>query len=211
MNISNSPQRSEEWYQARRGLPTCSRFDSILTASKGQPSAAQDTLIDHLLAESLCPPEQGVIRHMTPEMEQGVKLEAEARCCYELEHAAEPVAEVGFILADCGLFGGSPDALVGETGGVEIKCPAAATHIGYVRDGVLPTAYKCQVHGYMIVTGRRWWDFFSYHRGIPPFRLRVERDEFTAKLEAELHRFCEKYNRARELFSLAPIGIAIAA
>jgi hypothetical protein len=206
MRTIDAPQRTEAWFAARRGLPTCSRFDRILTAAKGLPSAGQESLIDELLAESICPPEEGVIRPSTPEMEYGMKLEAEARCCYELAHATQPVHEVGFIVHDSGLFGGSPDALVGETGGVEIKCPNATTHIGYVRAGTLPNEYKCQLHGYMIVTGCSWWSFFSYARHLPPFHLVVARDAFTERLEAELHAFCAKYNKARAVFNLPPVG-----
>ena len=208
MTTFDAPQRSEGWYEARRGLPTCSRFDKILTAVQGKPSSAQQTLINELLAESLCPPQEGMIRLATAEMEYGMKLEAEARVAYQLEFATEPVTEVGFMLADCGLFGGSPDALVGEDGGVEIKCPNASTHISYYRGGELPNEYKCQVHGYMIVSKREWWDFFSYARFVLPFYIRVERDEFTAKLEAELLDFCARYNEARRLFDLPQIGAA---
>jgi hypothetical protein len=208
MTVVDTAQRSESWFEARRGLPTCSRFSSILTAAQARPSAAQDTLINELIAESILPPEQGVIRPATADMEQGMKLEAEARCAYELEYASEPVREVGFVLHDSGLFGGSPDALVGESGGVEIKCPAPATHVGYFRAGVLPNEYKAQVHGYMIVTGRAWWDFFSYARNLPPLCLRIVRDEFTAKLAVELGNFCARYNEARAKFGLPPIGKA---
>lgn len=201
-------QRSEQWFAARRGLPTCSRFDSILTPKTGKASAAQESLINELIAESIQPPEAGLIKPQftTAEMEQGMVLEAEARCAYELEFAPEPVSEVGFVTHDSGLFGGSPDALVGESGGVEIKCPLLSTHIGYVRAGDLPSDYKCQVHGYLIVTGRGWWDFFSYARNAAPFRLRVTRDDFTAKLEAELHAFCARYNAERAKFNLPPVG-----
>lgn len=189
-------------------MPTASRFSQILTAAKGQPSSAQETLINELLAESICPPEEGFIRdaYISPEMEHGMKLEAEARCSFELEYAAGPVREVGFVIHASGMFGGSPDALVGADGGVEIKCPAAATHIGYFRDGVLPMIYRTQVHGYMIVTGRDRWDFFSYARNLPPFHMRITRDDFTAKLEAELLAFCERYNKARAVFDLPPLG-----
>jgi hypothetical protein len=204
----DTAQRSEQWFAARRGLPTCSRFDRILTAAKAQPAAAQSALIDELIAETICPPQEGLIRPATAEMEYGLKLEAEARCAYELEFARGNVREVGFVLHDSGMFGGSPDALVGEDGGVEIKCPNAATHIGYVRAGVLPNDYKAQVHGYMVVTGRAWWSFFSYARHFPPFHVRVERDEFTAKLAAELLNFCQRYNEARAKFNLPPIGAA---
>lgn len=208
MTTINTPQRSEAWFAARRGLPTCSRFDSILTPKTGKPSAAQDALINELIAESIQPPEAGLIKpqYISEDMEQGMKLEAEARCAYELEFAQAPVQEVGFILHDSGLFGGSPDALVGETGGCEIKCPALATHIGYVRDGTLPPEYRCQVHGYLIVTGRAWWSFFSYARGTEPLHLTVTRDDFTARLEAELLAFCARYNQERAKFGLPLIG-----
>lgn len=139
-------------------------------------------------------------------MEQGMKLEAESRCAYELEFAPAPVREAGFVLHDSGLFGGSPDALVGDVGGCEIKCPLLETHVGYVRAGVLPDAYKAQCHGYLIVTGCAWWSFFSYARGAEPLHLRIVRDDFTAALEAELLRFCARYNGERAKFNLPPIG-----
>jgi hypothetical protein len=208
MTTLDVQQRSEQWYEARRGLPTCSRFDQILTAAKAQPAAAQQTLINELIAESICPPEQGVIRHVTAEMEYGMKLEAEARCCFELQYATGPVSEVGFVLHSSSLCGGSPDALVGDDSGVEVKCPTASVHVGYIREGVLPQAYRCQVNGYMIVTGRRNWSFFSYCRNFPPFHLRVEWSDFTDKLEAELFAFCKRYNAERAKFDLRPIGSA---
>lgn len=202
------PQRSLAWFHARRGIPTCSRFDSIMTPVTAKPAKAQESLINELIAESIAPPDAGFIKpqYISEDMEQGMKLEAEARCAYEMEHAPEPVSEVGFVLHDSGLFGGSPDALVGEAGGCEIKCPLLSTHIGYVRNGVLPDAYKCQVHGYLLVTGRKWWDFFSYARGTAPFHLRVTCDEFTDKLALELRIFCAHYNAERAKFELPPIG-----
>jgi hypothetical protein len=201
----NVAQRSEEWFAARRGLPTCSRFDMILTPKTGKPASAQETLINQLIAESVLPPEDGLLRRnfTTPEIEQGMILEAEARCAYELEHAnGAAVTEVGFLRSACGRFGGSPDALVGDEGGVEIKCPQAATHVGYLRAGELPPEYRCQVHGYLVVTGRPWWDFFSYARSFPPLRVRVVADDFTAKLAAELDAFCTRYAAERAKFGL---------
>lgn len=206
MTTSDAPQRSEAWFEARRGLPTCSRFDMILTPARGEPSKSQDTLINELIVESVLPHEQGVIRHVTPEMEYGIRLEAEARCFYELSVATEPVKEVGFILADSGLYGGSPDALVGDNGGVEIKVPSPATHVSYLRGGVLPAAYRLQVEGYLAVSGRQWWDFMSYSRHFEHFVVRTYRSEFTARLDHELIRFCEKYNEARARFGLPKIG-----
>lgn len=206
MNITCATQRTEEWYAARRGLPTASRFDKILTPKEGKPSSQQNVLINELIAESVLPPQEGAIVPATEEMYEGMKLEAEARCYYELEQAKAPVTQVGFCIHDSGLFGCSPDGLVGEDGGLELKVPLAKTHIGYVREGVLPDAYKNQIHGSMIVTGRRWWSFFSYSRHFEPFHIRVERDAFTQKLEGELFAFCARYNAERAKFNLPPIG-----
>jgi hypothetical protein len=207
VKVFDYAQRSAEWFAARRGIPTASRFDNIVTPARCDPSTSQAKLINALLAESLCPPEEEIAQYVSPDMEFGMKLEAEARCAYEFEHAnKQPIKEVGFILADCGMFGGSPDALVGEEGGVEIKVPAPTTHIGYIRAGVLPQDYKVQIHGHLIVTGRKWWDFWSYARHLPSFRVRVERDDFTKKLETELHAFCARYNEARQKFGLPPLG-----
>ena len=195
-------------------MPTASRFKSILTPAQGKPSSAQDTLINELLAESLLPPTEGIIRRpMTAEMEHGVIYEAEARCSYDLEHAKAPVKEVGFVIHESGLFGGSPDCLVGEFGGCEIKCPGGedsklpgAKHIGFIRENVLPDEYKCQIHGYLVITGRAFWDLFVYSRNLPPFLFTVKPDDFTKKLEAELFKFCERYNAERAKFGLKPIG-----
>lgn len=208
MIVNEAQQRSDAWYALRRGLPTASRFDSILTPKTGEPSKAQEKLIDELIAESIQPPEQGFIRHyISPEMEQGMKLEGEARCSFELEYAkGQPVKEVGFIMHDSGLFGGSPDALVGDDSGLEMKCPNLSTHIGYVRAGVLPPEYRCQLHGSMVVTGRNSWSFFSYARGALPFHILVKRDDFTKKLEDALYAFSKKYNTEREKFGLPPLG-----
>lgn len=203
MKTIDFPQRSPEWFEARRGLPTASRFDQILTPAKGEPSKAQETLINELIAE--CLTEAGEDRR-TAAMEAGNLLEDEARAAYELDHAEGlSVQQVGLLLEDSGRFGGSPDSLVGEDGGLEIKCPIAATQVAYVRAGLLPSDYRCQVHGHLVVTGRAWWDFFSYHRGLPSLRVRVTRDEFTDKLSVELGKFCAKYNEARARFGLAPL------
>ncbi len=199
-------QGSEAWFAARRGVPTASRFDRIITPVTMKPSSSQGKLIDELIAESLLPASTEPER-MSEEMRSGMILEAEARCCYELGHATDKVTEVGFLMHDSGLFGCSPDALVGENGGVEIKCPNGTTHIGYVRAGVLPSDYRCQTHGSLIVTGRPWWDFFSHHRGLPPLCVRVMRDGFTAALEAELFAFSVRYNEARAAFGLPPLGV----
>lgn len=201
-------QRTEEWFACRQGLPTASNFSSILSPVKATPSAAQKTLIAELVAEALLPgAPDGLIPSgpMTYDMIHGMQMEDEARKAYAFETGLD-ARLVGFCEHDSGRFGCSPDAIVGEDGGTEIKCPALKTHIGWLLDGGLPDEHKLQVHGSLIVTGRAWWDFWSYSRMAPPLRVRVVPDEFTAKLAHELNRFCDKLDAARARFGLPPLA-----
>lgn len=191
-------QLTAEWWQLRRGVPTASSFDRILTPAKGQPSKQQEDYIAELLAErsEFVPPyvvpSGGFV---SDEMAEGLRREPEARSWYALQTDGD-VRQVGFVLSACGRFGCSPDALVGEDGGLELKNPTAKVHVGWLLKGTLPTEYRCQVHGAMIVTGRQWWDFLSYVPGFPPLLVHVLPDEFTEALRAELRRFDQKYQAA---------------
>lgn len=125
-------------------------------------------------------------------MLRGIELEGEARNFYQIVNDVE-VQQVGFCISDGDhKYGASPDALVGDDGGLEIKCPSMAVHVEYLLNGKLPTTYFQQVQGGLLVTSRKWWDFVSYYPGIKPLIVRVERDEvFIGKLKSELEKFCK--------------------
>jgi hypothetical protein len=109
-------------------------------------------------------------------MEQGSILEHEAIPWFEFAHDVA-IDRVGFCTTDDGRAGCSPDGLIGEDGGIEMKCPLPHTHLKYLLAGTLPADYAAQVHGSMYVTGRKWWMFVSYSRKFPALVIRVERDE----------------------------------
>jgi hypothetical protein len=195
VRIIDCEQLSEQWWRVRRGVPTASRFDSILTPKTMKPAAAQQEYIHELIADTvrLSPVwTTNLGRPMTPEMQFGVDTEPEARAWYEMERGLE-ARRVGFITTDDGRFGCSPDGLT-EEGGVEIKCPSLKTQVRYLLEGGLPPEYRCQLHGTLIVTGRPWWDFCSYATGLPALLVRVEPDAFTEALAAELDRFRARYD-----------------
>ena len=73
------------------------------------------------------------------------------------------------------------------------KNPNAATHAEYLYYGVLPDDYKAQVHGYLIISGRAWWDFLSYCPGLQPFIIRVTPDEYTKQLRVNMELFWTDY------------------
>lgn len=191
MKIVDIKQGTEEWFEIRAGIPTASSFDKVITSS-GDKSKQIKKYCFQLVGEKLSgKKEEG---YANSAMERGIIMEEEVRNLYELVTInlnEQKVYEVGFCLDDEMKFGCSPDALIGEDGGLEIKCPGMANHVQYLYEGKLPTSYYQQVQGSLLVTGREWWDFMSYYPGLEPFMIRVYPDlEFQKKLKKildELH------------------------
>lgn len=168
-------QGSVQWLQLHVGVPTASEFRQILT-DELEPRTGEmpKTYLAKKLAEKWRnAPLPGFSSHS---VEQGTIREEEARPWYELTHGID-VQQVGFVLADDGRCGCSPDGLIGDDSGLEIKCPEAQTHVKYLLNGGLPKEYAPQVYGSLFVTGRKEWRFLSYHRGFPALELTIKRDE----------------------------------
>jgi len=182
--ILDHEQGTEEWFAARLGRPSASMFSKLITTT-GKPSSSADGYINQLLAEIITGHSEG--HFSNAHTERGNLLEPDARDMYEFISGNE-VMEVGFILDDSLDFGCSPDGLVCTDGGLEIKCPAGNTQVAYLRDPTVGVKkYWQQIQGCMMVTGREWWDFMTYHPEMPHVLVRVERDEeYIAKLAAEI-------------------------
>jgi hypothetical protein len=191
-------QGSPAWEACRLGLPTASRYDEILTPKTLKASASAPKYRNQLLAEWLC----GYAIDFGGKsgfMDRGTEMEPEARAWYEFDRGCD-VTVAGFVLRDDGETGGSPDGLVDEDGGIEIKCPAIHTHIGYLLDPAsLVAEYKGQTQGYMYLTGRAWWDVVSYNPQLPKVVQRIERDEeYISALDRALGVFIQFLNEAKE-------------
>lgn len=196
--IHDIAQGDLDWLTLRVGRVTASDFDRIVTPEfKVRDGATPYTYLCEKIAEAYKgKPMAGI---STWETEQGQLLEDEARGWYAMEHDDVKIRNVGFVEHDNGRCGCSPDALLGEDGGLEIKCPQPTNHVRYLLDGILPKDYAPQVHFSIYVTGAKWWRFVSYHRGYPAFVLRVERDEtIMAKIDAALAAFYVRYDAAME-------------
>lgn len=176
MRILDVAQGSPEWHRARLGIPTASCFDKILTPKTLKPSASAETYMRTLLAEHFI----GIPPGMEPTgfMTRGVELEEYAARYYAFTNDAD-VRTVGFVTRDDGMVGCSPDRLVGVDGGLEIKCPSAAVHIGNLlaKDGGVQIDYRLQIQGCLWLCQREWWDALSYHPDLPDATHRVNRDE----------------------------------
>ena len=167
-------QRSDEWFNARLGIPTASSFNKLIT-STGKPSTQAATYINTLIAERVTGERSET--HTSPAMERGTELEADAVAWYELL-TDNVVVETGFHRHPDVACGASPDGLVGDGEGcLEIKCPMASTHVANLRKNAVPSQYVPQIQGQMWVLGLKWCDFVSYHPQLPPTLIRVTRDE----------------------------------
>lgn len=192
MRIIECEQRSDEWWNAKLGIPTASCFHRIVT-TKGDRSKQRDGYLYSLVAERLVGKQDE--SYMSPAMEEGILREEESRWVYAMTYEVV-VDEVGFCLADNGRWGCSPDGLVGDDGLIELKNPKAKTAVEYLVGGNLPSTYYQQVMGGLFVTGRDWADFISYCEGLPLLVVRVKPDkEFFEKLEEELTLFCDDLDR----------------
>lgn len=183
-------QGTEEWKAERLGIATASEFNKILT-STGKKSTQADTYA-YLKAAQVISGKTFETWQGNEHTERGNELEPEAVSYYEFV-SDNKAQETGFILSECGLYGASPDRLIGDDGLLELKCPAPQTQVKYLQKKKVPTEYFVQVQGQLLVTGRKWCDFMSYHPDLPHLLLRVERDEaFIEQLHKELVAFSDK-------------------
>lgn len=198
MIVHDCTQGTPEWWMLRRGIPTASEFSRILTPKTMKLSSSADGYIYELIADSYRTAAPiAADKYTSRAMQNGIDLEPEARNWYALE-CGQDIRQVGFVTTDDGLLGCSPDGLVGDAGGLELKCPDLKTHVGYLLAGTLPDEYRAQVHGNLLVTGREWWDFVSYAQDLPPFRIRVTTDDYTAALTPALKDFTDRLRKAKE-------------
>lgn len=194
MKTFDMPQRSEEWFAIRSQYPTASEFDQLVSPVKlkVREGATIKNYVAHKLAEKwLGHPLQSFTGG---DAEQGTLRETEAWPWYALEFDVA-LTQPGFVASDDGLCGCSPDGMKPDGSGLEIKCPNADTHVGYLLAGTLPSDYIMQVQGSMLVTGAEVWTFLSYHPAFPQLVLDIPRDEkVIAAIREGLTIFWEMFN-----------------
>lgn len=178
-------QGSDEWLAARCGLLTASEMHLVVTEARLKP-ASNDKSRAHLHELAA----QRITKHVEPsfisdDMLRGLEEEQPARELYAEKFA--PVEEIGFVTqefsSDDGptfTLGASPDGFVGDDGTLEIKAPRQKSQFATIVFGEMPKEHVIQVQTGLLVSGRSWCDFISYHGGMPMIVVRVHAD-------AEIH------------------------
>lgn len=199
----NTAQRSEWWFGARAGRITASRMHDVMafTAGEGEwksgprkgqkkvatPLKARTDYALQLAAERITGVTKEGLRAAA--LAWGTEWEPVARAEYE-KATGVLIAEATFTLhPEHNFIGASPDFTVDDVGGGEIKCPFdQEVHLETLEQG-LPKQHIEQIQGGLWVTGRKWWDFVSFHPHFPEhLRLYVQRiprdDAYIATLAA---------------------------
>ena len=180
--LTHFEQGSDEWLAQRVGKVTMSHAKELLTGGKGK--TRQSYILD-LVAERLSgkPTE----RYLSMDMQRGIFLEEYAVAAFEAAMPDMLVLNVGFVIHDDERIGCSPDGIIDENCGIEIKCPAPRQHIRNVlADGM--DDYYAQVQGNMWICERENWYVISFCPWVNDFPLYarvIYRDEEMIKKISE--------------------------
>lgn len=164
--IIDCEQRSPEWFAARAGRLTGSRAAAMCAKIKTGEAAARRDLRLQMACERITgiPQENEFV---SKEMQRGIDMEPTAFAEYEAA-TGSIVERTGFLQSNSFMAGCSLDGHIsGFAGIIELKVPKSATHLGYIRGGVLPSDHLPQVRHNLWVTGAEWADFASYDDRFP--------------------------------------------
>lgn len=194
MRVINAPQGSAAWLESRVGRITASRMADVMAKPKrgDKELACKRDYRMELVCERLTG--RAAEHYVSRDMDWGTEQEPFARAAYD-GFCDTMVDEVGLVLhPTMDYAGASPDALVGDDGYLEIKCPKTATHIEWRLADTVPEEYEPQMMWGLACTGRDWADFVSFDPRLPQglrfFVKRLMRDEVRiAEMETAVSQF----------------------
>jgi hypothetical protein len=197
MTIHYVEQGSAEWRALRLGKVTASGVVRAMRKIKsGGFSADRANYLTQLVLERLTGTSTESFE--SPDMINGTLREPDARAEYELRRRCT-VDLVGFVdHPTIRMSGASLDGMVGTDGFIEMKCPKPATHLEYLRGGVVPSEYMYQVTwGFACCPALKWCDFISYNPDFPAamqlFVVRTMRDQAKiAETEGHIRAFLKE-------------------
>lgn len=185
LEVFDMDQGGADWLSARLGIPTASKFATVMAKGEGK---IRSEYMRKLAGEIITG--EPMDSYVNGYMERGSTLEDQARQKYAFVESAE-ITRVGFIRN--GQKGASPDSLVGDNGGLEIKIALPHIQIERLKRGTVPPEHMAQVQGNLWVAEREWWDFVSDCPRLPQLKVRAYRDEeYIRKMDAEVRAFNEE-------------------
>lgn len=187
-------QGSDDWFALKIGVPSASNFFDVMAGNAADGSKTRMKYMRLLGGEQIT----GIPMETftSKAMERGKEMEAEICSKYSFEWAVD-VRHVGFIkrtiydpiLGDL-VIGCSPDGLIDDDGGLEIKTLQPDLLMALIDSGRFPVEHVPQVQGSMWVSGRSWWDLVIGFRGFRSQRWRIRRDDvYIRMMQDEMRKF----------------------
>ncbi len=195
MKFHDIEQNSDDWYALRLGKATASNFACFM-ANDGKAFGDPAKKYALQLALERVTGQRDDNGYTNEHMERGQEQEPIARLLYEEENFAD-VSNGGFF--DWGLYGDSPDGLVGADGAVEIKCVIPSVHYATLTRGSFDPTYRWQLIGHLDCTQRDWVDFVSYCPQFPESKRLLTYRLYKEQVREEIKRLNE---RRQEFLSL---------
>lgn len=198
-------QGTIEWHRMRAGVITASKVHDIIKKgrAKGSYSAARQVYMNELIAQvctGLLPDELTAKQVMW-----GKDNEPKALALYD-PFEEKNIHQIAFIYGMDMRCGVSPDALVNDNGGLEIKCPwTTSQYIDQLLGGDPKPEYLTQMQYSMWLTKREYWDFANYDPRMKKNNINIATHEPDLKLfevfDNEIPKFIEDMDK-----KLASIG-----
>lgn len=177
-------QGTDAWRKAKAGRITGTRFAAVMADKK---TAAYQNLIADLAWERVFGPDDPSDHYTSKFMQEGIEREPESLEWYRFETEVECVQPMFVIHGEHDFIGCSPDLLAGDDGMAQVKNPGRRAHLEVMEKRRLPSQYRWQVQGELMVCARAWSDFVSY---IPQMAGECIRIEPSADDHAALLREC---------------------
>lgn len=195
LEIIDCEQGSDEWFEARRGIPTASEFGTVMAKGRGGgESKTRRTYMLKLLGERLTGErEEG---YTNANMERGHEMEQEAADAYAFM-TDNQIETVGFMRN--GEKGASPDRIVTGGGLLEIKTKVPHRHLDALLKDAVPSEHIPQIQGQIWIAEVDWCDFISYWPKLPPLIKRVYRDDkYIKEMETKVTAFLDELHDIEE-------------
>lgn len=145
-------QQTPEWFELKKGKMSASHATAIGNCGKGLETYTRQIVRDMIVEKQY---------FSNKDMERGNELEPIARITYEFE-TGQSVQQIGFITYN-DFVGCSPDGLVSDDGGLELKARNDEIHFGLLLGDSVDSSTIWQMNMNMLITRRKWWDFGSYN------------------------------------------------
>jgi hypothetical protein len=171
-------QKSWAWFAARAGKLTGSEMGNLIT-DKGKIRAWTTGMPNSYLHRKLAEKWRGSPLQSfagNAQTDQGVMYEEQARSYFAALLDAD-ISECGGIESDDNRLWCSPDGIIGDMEGLEIKCPNADTHVGWLLAGGVPEEHVLQCQFSLYVSKFSTWQFLSYCKDMPHLAVSVEPDD----------------------------------